>query len=57
MPRRAGRLAQEADDQLEEYTGRSSAVWMQDTRDAIRKHPFAAIVLAIGLGYLVGKLK
>jgi ElaB/YqjD/DUF883 family membrane-anchored ribosome-binding protein len=57
---RAGAFAQErvrdVRETVERQTGRSMESWMEDARHYVRQHPLQAIVLTIGLGFVLGKL-
>jgi ElaB/YqjD/DUF883 family membrane-anchored ribosome-binding protein len=57
---RAGAYAQERAremrESVERRTGRSMEAWIDDTRHYVRQHPLQAIVLTIGLGFVLGKL-
>jgi ElaB/YqjD/DUF883 family membrane-anchored ribosome-binding protein len=57
---RAGSYAQdrlrEVRESVEERTGRSLEAWIDDTRHYVRHHPLQAILLTIGLGFLLGKI-
>ncbi|MGH7392456.1 MAG: hypothetical protein ACREM3_23815 [Candidatus Rokuibacteriota bacterium] len=53
---RAHELAREAEDQLEQYTGRSLGQWTAEIRDFVRTHPLQALAVTIGVGYVLGKL-
>ena len=46
----------EARETVERQTGRSMESWVEDTRHYVRQHPLQAIVLTIGLGFVLGKL-
>ncbi len=49
-------LARRADERLARMTGRSAADWAERTRALVREHPLPAIAVALGLGYVAGKL-
>jgi ElaB/YqjD/DUF883 family membrane-anchored ribosome-binding protein len=57
---RAGAYAQERAremrESVERQTGRSMEAWVDDARHYVRQHPLQAIVLTIGLGFVLGKL-
>jgi ElaB/YqjD/DUF883 family membrane-anchored ribosome-binding protein len=57
---RAGAYAQErareVRESVERRTGRSMDAWIEDTRHYVREHPLQAIVLTIGLGFVLGKI-
>ena len=57
---RAGDYVQErarvADQQLTRLTGRSMESWTRQARDYAQQHPLQAIVLTIGLGFVLGKI-
>jgi ElaB/YqjD/DUF883 family membrane-anchored ribosome-binding protein len=57
---RAGAYAQERvrdlRERVERQTGRSVEAWVEDMRDYVRHHPLQAIVLTVGLGFLLGKI-
>jgi ElaB/YqjD/DUF883 family membrane-anchored ribosome-binding protein len=53
---RAQDMAQAANAHVAELTGRPIESWAADARTAVRRHPLAAVAVAISLGYLVGKL-
>jgi ElaB/YqjD/DUF883 family membrane-anchored ribosome-binding protein len=57
---RAGTYAQdrmrEVRETVERRTGQSLDAWVDDTRQYVRQHPLQAILLTIGLGFLLGKL-
>ena len=43
-------------ERVERQTGRSVEAWVEDMRDYVRHHPLQAIVLTVGLGFLLGKI-
>jgi ElaB/YqjD/DUF883 family membrane-anchored ribosome-binding protein len=45
-----------ADDRLADVTGQPLASWTADVKDYIRDHPVQAALIAVGVGYLLGKL-
>jgi ElaB/YqjD/DUF883 family membrane-anchored ribosome-binding protein len=51
------RVATDTDRQLEEYTGKSSAAWMNDASRLIKKHPWKAVALTAAVVYVLGKLR
>jgi ElaB/YqjD/DUF883 family membrane-anchored ribosome-binding protein len=57
---RAGAYAQdrirEVRETVEQRTGRPLDAWVDDTRQYVRQHPLQAILLTVGLGFLLGKL-
>jgi ElaB/YqjD/DUF883 family membrane-anchored ribosome-binding protein len=53
---RAQDLAEDANARVTELTGRPIESWAAEARTAVREHPLAAIAVAIGFGYVVGKL-
>lgn len=57
---RAGTYAQDrirdVRETVEQRTSRSVDSWIDDTRQYVRHHPLRAILLTIGLGFLLGKL-
>ncbi|MBI2216976.1 MAG: hypothetical protein HYU51_06720 [Candidatus Rokubacteria bacterium] len=53
---RAQDMAQRANARVAELTGRPIESWAADARAAVRQHPLAAVAIAIGLGYLAGKV-
>jgi len=57
---RAGAYAQDrmrdVRETVERRTGQSLDAWIDDTRQYVRQHPLQAILLTIGLGFLLGKL-
>jgi ElaB/YqjD/DUF883 family membrane-anchored ribosome-binding protein len=48
--------AREAGDQVERLTGRSLESWTREASHFVREHPLRAIVLTVGLGFLLGKM-
>jgi ElaB/YqjD/DUF883 family membrane-anchored ribosome-binding protein len=60
MAARAGSYAQEmaqrAGQQVERLTGRSTDVWMRDTRRFVQDHPLQAVAITVGLGFVLGKI-
>jgi ElaB/YqjD/DUF883 family membrane-anchored ribosome-binding protein len=54
------RLATEAQDmigeQVERLTGRPMESWMRDARRYVQEHPLQAVVLTIGVGFVLGKI-
>jgi ElaB/YqjD/DUF883 family membrane-anchored ribosome-binding protein len=48
--------ARDANTKLEQLTGRGAESWMSDTRRFVQDHPFQAIALTIGLGFVLGKI-
>jgi ElaB/YqjD/DUF883 family membrane-anchored ribosome-binding protein len=53
---RAQEMAQRAGQQVERLTGRSTDVWMRDTRRFVQDHPLQAVAITIGLGFVLGKI-
>jgi ElaB/YqjD/DUF883 family membrane-anchored ribosome-binding protein len=57
---RAGAYVQErardVNDQVQRLTGRSMDSWTRDARRYVQEHPLQAIVLTIGLGFVLGKI-
>lgn len=53
---RAQGLAQDANARVAELTGKPVESWASDMRGYIREHPLQAVAIAIGLGYVFGKL-
>jgi ElaB/YqjD/DUF883 family membrane-anchored ribosome-binding protein len=57
LANRGQRLAQDADRQITEYTGRSSEEWIDQVSRLISTHPWKAVALAAAAVYLFGKLR
>ena len=53
---RAQDLARGANDWIREYTGRSTEAWIADVRGFVRTHPLQALVVTVGVGYVLGKI-
>jgi ElaB/YqjD/DUF883 family membrane-anchored ribosome-binding protein len=57
---RASRYVQDrledADDRIVDMTGRPLASWTADVKRHIRQHPLQSALIAIGVGYVLGKL-
>jgi ElaB/YqjD/DUF883 family membrane-anchored ribosome-binding protein len=53
---RAQSLARDASTRVEQLTGRPVESWSGDAQRFVRDHPFQAMALTIGLGYILGKL-
>lgn len=49
-------VARNANDRMEELTGRRLESWTAEARTFIREHPLQAIALTIGIGYVLGKV-
>jgi ElaB/YqjD/DUF883 family membrane-anchored ribosome-binding protein len=47
---------EEADDRIVDMTGRPLASWSADAKDYIRQHPIHSALIAVGVGYVLGKL-
>lgn len=45
-----------ADDRILDMTGRPLESWTEDMKDYIRQHPIQAALVAVGAGYVLGKL-
>jgi ElaB/YqjD/DUF883 family membrane-anchored ribosome-binding protein len=45
------------DQQLEEYTGRSSEAWLNEASRLIKTHPWKAVAAAAMVAYVFGKLR
>jgi ElaB/YqjD/DUF883 family membrane-anchored ribosome-binding protein len=56
MSDRAQDVAEGANARVTELTGRPIESWTADMRRYVRDHPLGAVAMAIGLGYVVGKL-
>jgi len=57
LAKQVQRLATDTDRHVEEYTGKSSAAWMNDASRLIKKHPWQAVALGALLLYVLGKLR
>ena len=53
---RAQDFAQRADQRVAELTGRPVESWADEMRHYLRHRPLVAIAVAVGLGYVLGKL-
>jgi hypothetical protein len=53
---RAQDLAARADTHIERATGRPLMAWTEEASRAIRDYPVRAVLAAVALGYLVGKV-
>ena len=51
------RLAQDLDERLEEYTGKSSDAWLKDATRTIAKNPWKTLALVGVAAYVLGKLR
>lgn len=49
-------MAQTANQRLERVTGHSLQSWRSEARRFVQDHPLQAIALAVGLGFMLGKL-
>lgn len=49
-------LAERAQAQVERMTGRPLAAWTNDANRAVRDYPVRALLGAVALGYVIGKL-
>ncbi len=56
MSDRAQEVAEGANARVTELTGRPIESWAAGTRRYVRDHPLGAVMIAIGLGYMAGKL-
>ncbi len=50
-------LAREADQRIEEYTGRSSDAWIKEGSRFITTRPWTAVAMVAVAAYLFGKLR
>jgi len=48
--------ARDVGQQVERLTGRSTDAWMRDARRFVQDHPLQAVVLTVGLGFVLGKI-
>jgi hypothetical protein len=48
--------AERADDQITKVTGRPLAVWTTDVKEWVTRYPLQGAVLALGLGYVLGRM-
>ena len=53
---RAQSLARDADQHVEQLTGRDLESWTSEARTFVRQHPLQAIAVTIGIGYVLGKM-
>jgi ElaB/YqjD/DUF883 family membrane-anchored ribosome-binding protein len=53
---RAQDIAQDANARVRELTGRPIESWASDVQRYVRDYPLAAVAVAVGLGYVIGKL-
>ena len=51
------RLAQDLDERIEEYTGKSSDAWMRDASRAIARNPWKTLAIVGVAAYVLGKLR
>ncbi len=56
LSRRAQDMAQDAGDRFAEYTGRPLDTWTKGVRDFVREHPLQAMLITLGVGYIIGKI-
>jgi ElaB/YqjD/DUF883 family membrane-anchored ribosome-binding protein len=47
---------EQADDRIVDMTGQPLESWSADLKDYIRQHPVQSTLIAVGLGYILGKL-
>lgn len=48
--------ARDLSEQVERLAGRSMESWTRDARQYVQQHPLQAVALAIGLGFVLGKI-
>jgi ElaB/YqjD/DUF883 family membrane-anchored ribosome-binding protein len=47
---------EQADDRIVDLTGRPLGSWTADVKEYIRQHPIQTALIAVGVGYILGKL-
>jgi ElaB/YqjD/DUF883 family membrane-anchored ribosome-binding protein len=57
LSKRGQQIAREADQRIEEYTGRSSDAWIKEGSRFIKTRPWTAVAVVAVAAYLVGKLR
>ena len=53
---RAQELAGRVGAQVERYTGRPAETWLRDGRRFVQEHPLKAVLITVGLGFVLGKI-
>ena len=48
--------ARDMSEHLERLTGRSMESWTREARRHVQQHPWQAVALTIGLGFVLGKI-
>jgi ElaB/YqjD/DUF883 family membrane-anchored ribosome-binding protein len=56
MSERAQSMARNANDRVAQLTGRPAEAWPEDAQRFVRDHPLGTLAIAVGVGYVVGKL-
>jgi hypothetical protein len=51
------RLAQDIDDRVEQYTGRSSDAWLREATRTMARHPWKALAVVGLVAYVLGKMR
>jgi ElaB/YqjD/DUF883 family membrane-anchored ribosome-binding protein len=57
LSKTAQQLAREADQRIEEYTGRSGDAWIKEGSRFIKSRPWAAVAMVAVVAYIFGKLR
>jgi len=57
LAKQGQRVARGGDQQLEDYTGRSSEAWLDEGARLIKSHPWRAVAAIAVVVYLFGKLR
>src|SRR6267143_3354436 len=57
LSKKGQELAREADQRIEEYTGRSSDAWIKEGSRFIKTRPWTAVAMVAVAAYLFGKLR
>jgi ElaB/YqjD/DUF883 family membrane-anchored ribosome-binding protein len=57
LAKQGQRVARDVDQQIEEYTGRSSEAWLDEGARLIKSHPWKAVATNAVVVYLFGKLR
>ena len=57
LTKQGQRAARGIDQQLKDYTGRSSEAWLDDGARLIKGHPWKAVAAIAVVAYLFGKLR
>ena len=57
LSKKGEQFAREADQRIEEYTGRSSDAWMKEGSRFLKNRPWTAIAMVAVAAYVFGKLR